>query len=629
MRKLFQTLFLGLMVVLLGSCSQEENAELNKMKGDLVVLKVGIDGIADKKPSSLSTRSTITDTLIGVSELGNGLVLETRLMPAEPEVQTRFGGGDNMNPGSKILALVYRPDGTPYKYQYLSTSNAEIFLPQGDSFKIVFYSYNTEDKPVIQLTSGSSVPDGNGGFLLTGANFANNIEGNSKNVLFARIENTGVISQMTKLPNIVFTPLFSRMQWELYTEGSVGFTVSGAKINGTYAQASVNMGNLSSVQNLRNMWSGVGTANTEVPLPFNTTQGKRLISEKKIFIVDESKPTTISASVMLNASKEINYSIGKLERGVSYKVVSKLVSQTQKYSVSFASSGLGNVTPDGVVEGTVGNVVTSKATADTESTFLGWFDGNMQVVESTGDVFVTGTTLSVKLTESTNRKAYVARFQGAIVVLPGKAAPRIYVSGIGDDAVLQLTEEARNRGAFFQFGSIRAWDAHGPSVVWNASDNNSKWDRNWNVGENFPAHNNENLRAGKGDPCRLVGFSQRYVKEQLSLGRTVDNGKWRLPTARENEIFGETYSKKVGLDGAAGMYLGPGATENGNGGQFMPCSGFIDGWSGTWGNYDIQGWYNSSTTTSKLEGSWLSLFWNPSIASESQNNGGTVRCVRQ
>jgi hypothetical protein len=81
-------------------------------------------------------------------------------------------------------------------------------------------------------------------------------------------------------------------------------------------------------------------------------------------------------------------------------------------------------------------------------------------------------------------------------------------------------------------------------------------------------HTKDNVLAGRGDPCKLVGLTV----EQIKAG-TVDNGDWRLPTNAEN---GTTYGSPTFVNGAgwasgttptAGIYKGTIGT------SFLPASG--------------------------------------------------------
>ena len=55
-------------------------------------------------------------------------------------------------------------------------------------------------------------------------------------------------------------------------------------------------------------------------------------------------------------------------------------------------------------------------------------------------------------------------------------------------------------------------------------------------------HTPTKVRAGKGDPCRLVGMDLDFIKTSAANVLTydhIDNGIWRLPTVQENEWFTE------------------------------------------------------------------------------------------
>ncbi|MEG2495563.1 MAG: hypothetical protein RSB32_07685, partial [Mucinivorans sp.] len=48
--------------------------------------------------------------------------------------------------------------------------------------------------------------------------------------------------------------------------------------------------------------------------------------------------------------------------------------------------------------------------------------------------------------------------------------------------------------------------------------------------EEFVVHNLDRIKAGKGDPCRLVGLDLAAV---VAGTAPIDNGQWRLPTEKE------------------------------------------------------------------------------------------------
>ncbi|MGL5957112.1 MAG: hypothetical protein ACRCZZ_00655, partial [Phocaeicola sp.] len=152
-----------------------------------------------------------------------------------------------------------------------------------------------------------------------------------------------------------------------------------------------------------------------------------------------------------------------------------------------------------------------------------------------------------------------------------RATPRLVTVGKGDDATLMLTVDRDHRADVFQFGSIIAWDIIGESwlsghAVFNPTTLECKeWDRQWNVGTFFPLNTAENLKQGKGDPCRLIGFTAAQVRNLANAGETVDNGAWRIARVAENcEIIKNRSSYRHW-----GFYFGPGATKDGDGGEFF------------------------------------------------------------
>ncbi|MGL5920854.1 MAG: hypothetical protein ACRCZQ_10205 [Bacteroidales bacterium] len=220
----------------------------------------------------------------------------------------------------------------------------------------------------------------------------------------------------------------------------------------------------------------------------------------------------------------------------------------------------------------------------------------------------------------------------------GVAAPRICVEGEGDQAKLMITTDPTNYGAYFQFGSIIGWDIIGSESIsvqyFNPTDVSVLWNENWVVGETFPEHTAANLRKGKGDPCRLAGFTVAEVKSQLEAGNAPDNGVWRMPTNEENIEFGAKYSRWTTLEGINGRYFGHGATPIGTGGEFLPAAGFCLNTDGTLICPEISASYWSSTANYSSYiyfGYYLNIFGDH-ISAENCNMqayGYSVRCVPQ
>ena len=132
-----------------------------------------------------------------------------------------------------------------------------------------------------------------------------------------------------------------------------------------------------------------------------------------------------------------------------------------------------------------------------------------------------------------------------------------------------ITYEPRDAGLYFKYGSIvgifsdsggKNKDLSPPASASTASFNASTdlpWKlvsvSNWTgvpyvstqtvIDHDFH-HDTENIKAGMGDPCRLVGADLNYIKNEEWIDQAyIDNMIWRLPTDQENMDFsGRTVS---------------------------------------------------------------------------------------
>ncbi|MGL5958939.1 MAG: InlB B-repeat-containing protein, partial [Phocaeicola sp.] len=239
------------------------------------------------------------------------------------------------------------------------------------------------------------------------------------------------------------------------------------------------------------------------------------------------------------------------------------------YKVGFATEDAGTISnPEGA--GVINTLVSSKATITKVewNNFDAWYNGNDKITETNPQaaVYVSeeGTRLNVKLSSGLNGRTYTAKY----INEEGKATPRLYVVGTGDNAMLKVTKRVTNPGAIFQFGSVLGWStASEPlELQFDPSDRDRPWSSTWNIGGTFPAHTVPLLKEGKGDPCKLVGFTQKYIREQLAAGRIVENGNWRMATNDEQVAFCANSSVWSELDGVNGFYFGPGTTPSGGDG---------------------------------------------------------------
>jgi hypothetical protein len=137
-------------------------------------------------------------------------------------------------------------------------------------------------------------------------------------------------------------------------------------------------------------------------------------------------------------------------------------------------------------------------------------------------------------------------------------------------------------------------------------------------------HTKDNVLAGRGDPCKLVGLTVAQIHAGPS-----DNGKYRLPTDAENAA----YSSPTLVAGAgwvsgttptAGIYTGNIGT------SFLPASGERHS-TGVTSEVGADGHYWSSCAVNSGNGYYLWFYdkvIDPSYIN-SAANGNAVRCVPQ
>ena len=192
----------------------------------------------------------------------------------------------------------------------------------------------------------------------------------------------------------------------------------------------------------------------------------------------------------------------------------------------------------------------------------------------------------------------------------GGANHRIYIDPNGGDPKLMLTQAFNYDASFFQYGSVIGWNYGNTGVAnYNPTNNSalSTWNASWNPGDvniDDKYHNAANLAAGKGDPCRLVGFTKSEVQAALNEfpPRALDNGEWRLPTLQENGYF-ITESARSGF-----------SVVNGFNGQYFPNTASLTKWlpaagrilsSGTSTGQGVEGNYITSNFSTNPSGYYM------------------------
>ena len=235
-------------VVFLSGCRQDDETDINKMPEDMVAVNIPIGGISIGSDDPLSTRGSSSDTLTVTEKLDDGLVLETSLIPVST-ASTR-GITNYLNNNAQILAIVYKEDGSLYKYQYFTPDNPTIHLPKGESFCLVFYSYNNTTKPDISGSfTGTVVNNGKYGYHFSaGSVLGTKTEEHSNNVMWGKIASTGVITDGVKLAPVMFAHLFSQLTWIITSDLGVISNCSG-EITNTYQSRTINLSKLKTDNN--------------------------------------------------------------------------------------------------------------------------------------------------------------------------------------------------------------------------------------------------------------------------------------------------------------------------------------------------------------------------------------------
>ena len=182
---------------------------------------------------------------------------------------------------------------------------------------------------------------------------------------------------------------------------------------------------------------------------------------------------------------------------------------------------------------------------------------------------------------------------------------------------------------------------------WDAYNSADAWDKfSYCVsGDNY--HTIDNIKKGKGDPCKLANLSVAEVKAALAANEVPDNKTWRLPTNAEQKAYvkgtttatGSTFNSATWAFWSTQLWNGnseygyatypfTGSTLNAQGTQ-LPAAGFREGTGAadnrTTGNY----WTN--TPQRKDAGYYLFFENTRTLLNEVRGfaRGLAIRCVRQ
>jgi uncharacterized protein (TIGR02145 family) len=187
-------------------------------------------------------------------------------------------------------------------------------------------------------------------------------------------------------------------------------------------------------------------------------------------------------------------------------------------------------------------------------------------------------------------------------------------------------------------GGILSGGGSGSAVAWASVPSYVAADYPKEITPESGYHTIANVKAGKGDPCRLVGLDLAKINDTAAASLTyanIDNGRWRLPTPAEQQSFSgrelngnytEHWTTLNGVNG--GMFPN---TTIGDAATFLPAAGGRNNSSGQVFNQNSAGLYWSSTPLSTVGGEILTIN-STSVYPLSNTNyaqGFSVRCVRQ
>ncbi|MDR1671280.1 MAG: fibrobacter succinogenes major paralogous domain-containing protein [Alistipes sp.] len=143
-----------------------------------------------------------------------------------------------------------------------------------------------------------------------------------------------------------------------------------------------------------------------------------------------------------------------------------------------------------------------------------------------------------------------------------------------------------------------------------------------------------NVKAGKGDPCKLVGLTVAQIQAGV-----IDNNTYRLPTNTENQTFFGTSTNTN--DATYSTWTANQANEASPGTRtflkstpanaVLPAAGYRSYSSGGVNNRGTRGFYWSSTPLDGTNG-YMLLFYNTNVYPSNYTNygaGNAVRCVPQ
>ncbi len=523
----------------------------------------------------------------------DGYVMEAILVDEMQMTHTRGIVKNELVNGAKILVFAYRGN-TLYKKEEATVANGKItiHLPEGETFKLVFYTNNQTSAPVYTLAGGSQVAgdatSGNNAFLFKDNAILNPVLETSDAM---RAEMELEITSATKLPSIVFSHLFSAVKVRLSNTGSnevvTSFTASTPE-DWAYSGARVSIEN--------GTWNGTGDA---TPLfTYNNPEGTTIAESDYVHAIPKSEnfklkiPGVVIGGVTGAYDMEIPF--GKpLQKGHRYVVKINVKKPVQKlYNLTVQTKPIDNLAqatissvplPEGgkyfagsAVDISVPDIVTVSDGARYK--FLDWtVSPSILTLNGQGHEI----SFNMPLADVILTANYLKQGDSWITTFKGWALGDLVPTA---DGKLAIAPAASMEGPGFMFGSLIGVDIQTGNIIFKPEEYTGTATHARNVPyiktTKSPENSDSNDIAGMTDPAQGIGDICLYASQKWP--ENFDHKLWRLPSNNEfkNDLGGGTYA------GNPAVYTFKDAT---GGLMQMYCWGYWYGinnstmWRGTYG----------------------------------------------
>ena len=575
-------------MILYGSCSGE--ASKDDFAG--VVIRDGMASLTfelsssyeDSGTSALPKNRAVFQPDTVRQELGDDWMLEAVLLEESQETHSRAIAKTVVSDGTKINVFAYRGS-VLYKKEETTVHNGKItiHLPEGEAFRLVFYSNNSTTAHTYSLVSGSQEPadvtSGDNAYIFKDNAVLAPVS-ETADVMYA--ENVlGSITSGTKLGSIEFKHLFSQVRLELTnTASSERITFFSASTSSAYSSARVNVAN--------GTWMGEGSGTT-LPLSYSDATGATTVASEFVDIIPTNAEFRFSLSKVIIGGVQTNLvtSLGfgrVLEKGHRY-TLKVGVKRLTKYSLTV------NTNPTGITTPVIDPLETAGYTAGMEINisvpdrvdyngksykFLDWSvtSPSSLVIGAGHDIKLTMPSSDVILTAN-----YLEQGSDWVTTFKGWALGDLVYKN-GELAIGDASEE----GPAFMFGSLIGVQITTGNIIFKPEEYTGTANHAKNVPyikNTKPTENsNSNDIAGMTDPVQGIGDICLYASQKWpdNFGHKL----WRLPSNNEfkNDLGGGTYA------GNPAVYTFKDAT---GGLMQMYCWGYWYGinnstmWRGTYG----------------------------------------------